>query len=59
MLSGSTTSRMVRTTIGTPSRTATHVSAGVARTARTARKRTTRANDDSAARPIGDSSMNG
>ena len=45
--------------MGRPSSTATHSNAGVACTARTARKRTTRANDDSAARPMGDSSMNG
>src|SRR4051794_36517786 len=50
---------MVRTTIGNPIRTATHVSAGDARTALTARNRTIKAKDDNAARPTGDVSMNG
>ncbi len=45
--------------MGTPSSTETHNNADVACTVRTARKRTTKANDDSAARPMGDSSMNG
>ena len=45
--------------IGTPSRIEIHVSAGVARTVRTAKTRTTSENSDRAARPTGESSMNG
>src|SRR3954447_12961144 len=59
VLDGSTISRIVSTTIGTPSSTATHVRAGDARTARTARKRIARPTNDRMALPSGVPSMNG
>jgi hypothetical protein len=46
-------------TTGIPSRIATHVHAGVARTARTARTSTARLKSESRARPTGESSKKG
>ena len=59
LVRGSLTSSSVSTTIGIPSPIDTQVRAGVARTARTASSSTTNVNSDNAARPTGESSMNG